>query len=179
MIWCSSSALGGPILPRIQSTLCTVYLITIQMVPVLVWIRVFFHWSHPTTSYLGGGCIWCVYEARRAWSSGPAPSLLGLAIKVKGKGNSMFLADSDWWSRRFIRNCSPPHNNFCTWEMLIETLRVQRCAFQLFRSALHQQEFSMSTCKSDSRLSCLSDKWHKYVWQQANKTPSVRISTNI
>lgn len=68
----------------------------------------FFHWSHPTTSHLGGGCIWCVYEARRAWSSGPAPSLLGLAIKVKGKGNSMFLADSDWWSRRFIRNCAPP-----------------------------------------------------------------------
>lgn len=58
--------------------------------------------------------------------------------------------------------CPPPHN-FCTWEMLIEMLRVHRCAFQPSRLASQRQEFSMSTRRNDSHLSCLSVKWHKCV----------------
>lgn len=93
VIWCSSR---GPRqrCPHMDSKHFTVYLITIQIVPVLVWITDFFfvfsQWSPP-----------CAYDVSMRLGAldqvGQPVSLWGLPIKVESKGNSMPPADSDWW----------------------------------------------------------------------------------
>lgn len=80
--------------PHMDSKHSTVYLITIQNVPVLVWIRDFFFFfpviEVPLVHMI---CLWGSLHLIK-WAS---PSLWGLPIKVESKGNSMFSADSDWW----------------------------------------------------------------------------------
>lgn len=106
-VW-SGVHLGAPqqCNPHMDSKHFTVYLITIQIVPVLVWIRDFFSFS----LYSDGEvplvhmiCLWGSLHLIK-WAS---PSLWGLPIKVESNGNSMPPADSDWWSRCFITSYTP------------------------------------------------------------------------
>lgn len=107
--------------PHMNSKHFTVYLITIQIVPVLVWMRggffVFFlyppppplsnHWSLP-------GAYDPSMRLTALDQVGQPVSVGIIAIKVESKGNSMFAADSDWWWGCFITNAATPptHNKF-------------------------------------------------------------------